>query len=139
MSHCPGSLLYLWPTDALKSGWGGVILSPISKKVSDYWVGEECNWDITTKEAMAINRMLLSNCEFLRDTRVDVHIDNQAVIQAWNNEWGQSHVLIQALNKIFFTTLDMNVALHLIYVLRYVNAWVSVCVFSKNRQKIIKK
>jgi hypothetical protein len=72
-------------TDASNSGWGGVILSPISKKVSDYWVGEECNWDIATKEAMTINRMLLSNRDFLRDTRVDVHVNNQAVLQAWNN------------------------------------------------------
>ncbi|CAB3978955.1 Hypothetical predicted protein [Paramuricea clavata] len=103
-------------TDASSSGWGGVILLPISKKVSDYWVGEECNWDIATKEAMAIDRMLLSNCDFLRDTRVDVHVDNQAVLQAWNNEQGRSHMLIQALKNIFFTTLNMNVALHLIYV-----------------------
>jgi hypothetical protein len=29
--------------------------------------------------------------------------------------------------------------LSLLLLLRYINAWVSVCVFSKNRQKIIKK
>ena len=68
-------------TDVSNSGWGGLILSPISKSVLDYWVGKECNWDIGTKEATAIHRML-SNGESLHDIHVDVHVDNQSVIQA---------------------------------------------------------
>ncbi len=42
-------------TDASNLGWGGLMLSPISKHVSDYWVGEECNWDIARKEVTAIH------------------------------------------------------------------------------------
>jgi hypothetical protein len=79
-------------------------------------VGAECKWDIATKEATAIHRMLLARRDSLRDTHVDVHVDNQSVIHAWNNERPRSPSLLQALKQLFFTTLDMNVVLHLVYI-----------------------
>ena len=103
-------------TDASATGWGGTLLSPIATNTSDYWVGVERSWDIATKEAFALDRMLLSHRDSLRDSRVDVYIDNQAVIHAWNNQGGRGAMLNNALKKIFFTTVDLNVALRLIYV-----------------------
>ena len=103
-------------TDASATGWGGTLLSPIITNVSDYWVGDECSWDIATKEAFALDRMLLAHSDSLRDSRVDVYIDNQAVIHAWNNQGGRGAGLNNALKKIFFTTMELNVALRLIYV-----------------------
>ena len=80
-------------THASATGLGGTLLSPITTNTSDYWVGVERSWDIATKEAFALDRMLLSH----RDSRVDVYIDNQAVIHAWNNQGGRGVMLNNAL------------------------------------------
>ena len=45
-------------TDASNSGWGGQLLSPGRQAVSDYWAPHESNWDIATKEAVAIEKVL---------------------------------------------------------------------------------
>ena len=42
------------------TGWGGSLISPISQDVSDYWLREEQIWDISTKEAVAIERVLFA-------------------------------------------------------------------------------
>jgi hypothetical protein len=73
-------------TDASTAGWGGSVLSPVVLEVSDYWIGEELSWDIATKEAVAIDRVLLSCHAVLSNSRVDVLVDNQAVISSWNNQ-----------------------------------------------------
>ena len=78
-------------TDASASGWGYSILSgPSPTQASDYWSEEEQRLDIATREAPAINKMLRSSHEALRNARVDVLVDSQAVIQAWNNQGERS-------------------------------------------------
>ena len=72
-------------TDASASGWGASIVSPFRQEISDYWSGEELSWDIATKEAMAINNSLLSCLDKVRNARVDVLVDNQAVVHPWNH------------------------------------------------------
>ena len=47
-------------SDESSTGWGGSFMSPISQHVSDYWSGEEQYWDISTKEAIAVERALLA-------------------------------------------------------------------------------
>ena len=47
---------------------------------SDYWSPEEQDLDISTKEALAIEKMLLAYREQLKKARVDVLVDNQAVV-----------------------------------------------------------
>ena len=70
-------------TDASSSGWGATVVPPNRRELFDYWTQEEITWDIATKEAMAINKMLLSCSDEVRNARVDVQVDNQAVIHAW--------------------------------------------------------
>ena len=41
-------------------GMGGYDYFPNHRQIFDYWSREEYTWDIATKEAMAINKMLLS-------------------------------------------------------------------------------
>ena len=60
-------------TDASNTGWGGSLISPISPDVSDYWSREEYSWDISTKEAVAIE----SAASFPGSP---VSVDNQSVI-----------------------------------------------------------
>ena len=70
-------------TDASSSGWGATVVPPNRRELFDYWTQEEITWDIATKEAMAINKMLLSCSDEVRNARVDVQVDNQTVIHAW--------------------------------------------------------
>jgi len=76
----------------------GSLISPVSADTSDYWKKEEQSWDIATKEATVLERILLAFQNQLRNSRVDALVDNQAVVQAWNNQTGKSGSLNKALN-----------------------------------------
>ena len=103
-------------TDASVSGSGATILSPIRREVFEYWSGEEPTWDIATKEAMAINKMLWFCRDQVCNARVDALVDNQAVIHVCNNQGGRSAPLNNALKVLFATTSELNVLLRLSYV-----------------------
>ena len=64
-------------TDASASGWGGsVTLSDRTVEASDYWTKEEQELDISTKEAPALDKVLLSFSDSLRNAWVDGLVDN---------------------------------------------------------------
>lgn len=73
-------------------------------------------WNIATKEMVAIERVLASLSQEVRDARVDVRVDNQAVIHVWNNQGGRNKPLNDALKQLFFTVTRLNVLLRLAYV-----------------------
>lgn len=104
-------------TDASASGWGYSVVSGTSgQEGSDYWSKEERALDIVTREALAVEKMLLSCKDQVQNARVDVLVDNQAVVNSWNNQGGRKGPLNQAMKQLFFTTSRLNVFLHLTYV-----------------------
>lgn len=103
-------------TDASGSGWGGCILSPITCEASDYWSDEEREYDIATREAIAIHRFIRACQEELRGAWVDVFVDNQAVVASWNNQGARSRVLNDQMKILFFMTAELNISLHVFYV-----------------------
>ena len=54
-------------TDASNSGWGGSILAPFSGQVSDYWTEDQSHLEISTKEVIAIDKVLTSFSQQLRN------------------------------------------------------------------------
>ena len=58
-------------TDASGSGWGGKLLSPSTASVADYWTETEQGYDINTREAIALNKVLLSLADVLKNARAD--------------------------------------------------------------------
>ena len=76
-------------------------MSPTTLEISDYWTPQELSWDIATMEAMAVDRDLKAFREYVKNSRVDVNVDNQAVIQAWNNHGRRSHALNDAIKILF--------------------------------------
>ena len=88
----------------------------MSADTSDYWTNKEQSFNIATKEATALERVLLAFQNQLRNSRLDALVDNQAVVQAWNNQSGKSGPLNRALKRLFFTTVDLNVSSHLSYI-----------------------
>ena len=103
-------------TGASNSDWSGSILAPFSGQVSDYWTEDHSHLEISTKEAIAIDKLLTSFAQQLQNTRVDAQVDNKAVVDAWNNQRGRSLELNAALKALFFTTARLNISLHLSYI-----------------------
>ena len=89
------------------------MVSPNPREFFYYWTQEEFAWDIATKEAMAINKMLLSCSDEVCNARVDVQVDKLGVIRTWNNQGGRSSQLNNAMKVLFSTTAALNVLLHL--------------------------
>ena len=104
-------------SDASASGWGGsVTLSDRVVEVSDYWTEAEQGLDISTKEALALDKVLLSFHDSLRNAWVDGLVDNQAVVHSWQRQGGKSVSLNEAIKKLFFTTAKLNISLHLSFI-----------------------
>lgn len=72
--------------------------------------------DITTREDFAVDKVLRAFKDLVKDCRVDVMIDNLAVMYVWNNQAGKSRYLNNAIKALFFTTMDLNILLHMLYV-----------------------
>ena len=86
-------------------------------EASDYWTKEEQELDIPTKEALALDKVLLSFADSLKNAWVDGLVDNQSVVYSWQRQGrGRSMSLNRAIKKLFFTTSKLNIALYLTYV-----------------------
>ena len=73
-------------TDASRTGWGGVVSTLVKQEISDYLSKDEMMFDITTWEALAVDKVLRAFKDLVQDCSVDVMIDNLAVMRAWNNQ-----------------------------------------------------
>ena len=74
-------------TDASASGWGGsVTLGDRTVETADYWTKEEQELDISVKEALALDKILLSSSDYLKNAWVDGLVDNQAVLYSWQRQ-----------------------------------------------------
>ena len=93
----------------------------MKQETSDYWSKDEMMLDIATREAIAVDKVLHAFKELVKDCRVDVMIDNLAVTHAGNNRGGKSRDLNNAIKALFFTTMDLNILLHMWYVLSQQN------------------
>ena len=103
-------------TDASATGWGAILLTPHREKISDYWSDEQFLSGIAAKEASAVDRALVAFRDKLFNARVDVIVDNKAVVEAWNNQGGRSLELNMAMKRLFFTTSKLNLFLHMSYI-----------------------
>ena len=72
--------------------------------------------DISAKEANAVDKVLNVFQDYVRNSRVDIRVDNQAVINVWHSHGGRSQSLNIALKKNFFTTTRLNILLHMSYI-----------------------
>ena len=84
-------------TDASRTGWGGHISTPVEQEISDHWSKQEMMMDIVTREALAVEKVLPAFKNYVKDCRVDVMINNQAVMHAWNNQGRKSRDLNAAI------------------------------------------
>ena len=88
----------------------------MKQETSDYWSKDEMMLDMATREAIAVDKVLHAFKDLVKDCRVDVMIDNLAVMYAWNNQGGNGRDLNNAIKALLFTTMDLNILLHMLYV-----------------------
>ena len=69
----------------------------LTASVADYWTETEQCYDINTREAIALNKVLLSFADVHKDARVDAEIDNKALNFSWCNQGGRSVTLNRAI------------------------------------------
>ena len=65
---------------------------------------------------MAIHNSLLSCRDKVHNVGVHALVNNQAVVHAWNNQGGRSSLLNSVMKKLFATTMELNVCLHLSFI-----------------------
>ena len=89
-------------SDAARFAWGGA-LSPnaIEANVHDYWDASTIQADIVTKETLALNNVLESFDETIKDLWVDAFVDSMVLIRSWNCQRSRSQSLSGALKKLF--------------------------------------
>ena len=81
-------------TDASLSRWPGVIhCQPDDVVFGDFWGSDLAEVNISVKKMWAIAKVLVSLPSDIRDCRVDVQVDNQAVIHTWRGRGRQSREL----------------------------------------------
>lgn len=101
-------------SDAARFAWGGA-LSPnaIEANVHDYWDASLIQADIVTEETLALNNVLESLAETIKDLWVDAFVDSMVLIRSWNRQSSRSQSLSAALKKLFSTMTKLNIDLHL--------------------------
>ncbi|KAK6168150.1 hypothetical protein SNE40_022033 [Patella caerulea] len=104
-------------TDASDFKWAGILNNGIRNlEITDYWTQTEISLPILLKESKALFNSLLAFSQEIRDSRLDVLIDNKGLIDSWNNQYSRSYELNQILKQIFFVLLEHNTSLKLILI-----------------------
>ena len=101
-------------TDASGFAWGASIDLPGGPlELRDYWTSSLFGKDICAKEGLAVLFALQAIQERLYCRRVDVYVDNQGLMYAWNGLKARSEELVGVLRSLFLWTTDFRVSLRL--------------------------
>jgi len=103
-------------SDASRFAWEGSFPGAFPRCISDYWDHSSISYDIAVKETLALVNVLSSVKDSIRDSRVDVFVDCQALISAWERKGSRSPALFRALKQFFVVSSPLNVDLRLFYI-----------------------
>ena len=68
---------------------------------------------IHVRETVALSRTLRSLGDVVRNRRVNVLVDSSVLYGCWERQYASSHSMLEALKDLFWTTVDLNVAISL--------------------------
>ena len=109
-------------SDSSHFAWGGA-LSPnaIEVNVYDYWDASVLQADIATKETLALNNVLESFADSIKNSWVDAFVNSMVLVLSWIPQGSRSHSLSDTLKKLFSTMTKLNIDLHLTFVPSFQN------------------
>ena len=103
-------------SDASLRAWGAVLHKDGTQLVSrDYWP-PECDEDIGTLESKALLNALLAFREQIRNSRVDVHVDNLVLKSALDNDGCKNSDMNNTLKDIYQCCREGNFSIHAFHV-----------------------
>ncbi|KAK3105648.1 hypothetical protein FSP39_002589 [Pinctada imbricata] len=104
-------------TDASNYKWGAVLhVDRENVTFSDFWSPSEYGDNIMIKEAKALLNALKSVHSRIRNTRLCVNVDNQAVVEAWKNQYSTNDMLNSILKEIYKMVMEVQCLLTLVYI-----------------------
>ena len=104
-------------TDASGFAWGASVNLPSGPvELRDYWSSSLLSHDICVKEALAVFFCLQAIREHLFDRRVDVFVDNEGLVHAWQGLRSRSAELVEVLKSLFLFCVDNRLSLKLIWI-----------------------
>ena len=77
--------------------------------------------DIATKETLALNNVLESFADSIKNSWVDAFVDSMVLVRSWTRQGSRSHTLSDVLKKLFRTMTQLNIDLHLTFVPSFQN------------------
>ena len=104
-------------TDASGYAWGAIVDLPSGQvELRDYWTSRLLAQDICVKEGLAAFFCLQSVRQHLFDRRVDVFVDNEGLVKAWEGLRSRSAELVEVLKSLFLFCVDSRLTLKLIWI-----------------------
>ena len=104
-------------TDASGFAWGASVTLPSGPvELRDYWSTPLLSSDICVKEALALFFCLQAIRQHLSDRRVDVFVDNEGLVHAWQGLRSRSPELVEVLKSLFLFCVDNRLSLKLIWI-----------------------
>jgi hypothetical protein len=104
--------------DASPFWWGStVIFGDQEASFGVYFSGDLCaSRDMCSKEALALYSTLQLVAHLLWDCQVDILMDNQGLVDAWNGLRGSSPALVSILRCVFLLAVEYNASVQLTWV-----------------------
>lgn len=105
-------------SDASNFGWGGCLFIPGRPEVvvRGYWDVADRERPIIVKETQALRLTLENLLHRSGDSRVDVFVDNKALVSSWENQVSRSPEVSDIMKSIFQFSFSRNLSLSLQYV-----------------------
>ena len=105
-------------SDASNFGWGGCLFIPDRPEVvtRGYWDEADRERPIIVKEIQAVRLTLENLLDRSANTRVDVFVDNKALVSSWENQVSKSPEVSGVMKSIFQFSLARNLSLSFQYV-----------------------
>ena len=99
-------------TDASGFAWGASVTLPSGPvELRDYWSTPLLSSDICVKEALALFFCLQAIRQHLSDRRVDVFVDNEGLVHAWQGLRSRLPELVEVLKSLFLFCVDNRLSL----------------------------
>ena len=104
-------------TDASGYAWGASVSLPSGPvELRDYWSSDLFQHDICAKEGLAVLFGLQAIEDHLHSRRVDVLVDNQGLVLAWQGLKSRSPELVGVQRTLFLFCVDLRMSLKLTWI-----------------------